>query len=86
MDHLALVGNARRAARHHAPALRFPNGLTVIGLAGLDVGAIRIFGNIEQDDVITRLDRRDAAPDLFYDPTAFLTEDRGKQPFRIAPG
>src|SRR3546814_13711962 len=76
MDVLALVAEPAGAVRHQALALRGADSGAEVGLAreaGLTLAA---FGRVERDDVVARLHRGDARPDLAHDPRAFMTEDR----------
>src|SRR3546814_12047792 len=76
MDGLALVAEPAGAVRHQALALRGADSGAEVGLAreaGLTLAA---FGRVERDDVVARLHRGDARPDLAPDPRAFMTEAR----------
>ena len=53
-DLLALVGEARGPVRHQPRALGLADGLAKVGLAGLDVGTVRVLGDVERDDMVAR--------------------------------
>src|SRR3546814_13325992 len=86
MDGLALVAEPAGAVRHQALALRGADSGAEVGLAreaGLTLAA---FGRVERDDVVARLHRGDARPDLAHDPRAFLNEDRREDARAVEAG
>ena len=85
-DLLALVRETRGSVWHDTGPLRRANCLTQVRFARLDVGAVRIFGHVERDDMISGLDRGHTFAHLLDNTAALMAYDTGKQTFRIFAG
>ncbi|MNZ69825.1 hypothetical protein D3C78_881400 [compost metagenome] len=85
-NRLAFVGETRSAVRHQALALGGTNGLAEVGLARLAELALATFRGIQRDHVITRRDRGHTLADGFDNGSAFVTQDRREDAFRVGTG
>jgi len=83
---LAFVREASGAVRHQALALGGTDGLAQVGLAREAELALAAFGRIQRDHVIAHRHRGHALAHCFDDRTAFMTQDRREDAFRVSAG
>lgn len=83
MDFFTLAREPRGSIRHHTFPLCRSDFTTQVGLARLAKLAFTTFSRVEWDDVVSGFDVGDTFTDAFDDASAFVTEDRGEQTFRV---